>query len=236
MAHQSIAYGTTVIEYELIYTRRRTLGITVHPDQRVTVRAPLRTSMADIEAVVRRKGGWILKKQQEFEDYPPAPPPRRYVSGETHLYLGQGYRLVVSENKEQGVQLANGRLFLQVKDKTDLERKKKLLENWYRRQAKIIFAERLEAIYPRAARHGIPYPKMKIRLMKSRWGSCSSKGNINLNLRLIQTPTACIDYVIIHELAHLKEHNHGRSYYTLLDKLLPDWRERREVLNRIQVA
>jgi len=236
MTHHSIAFGTATIEYELIFTRRKSLGITVHPDQHVTVRAPLRTSTADIEAIVRKKGGWILKKRQEFEDYPPAPPPRRYVSGETHLYLGHGYRLVVSEDKDQGIRLANGRLFLQTKDKNDLARKKKLLENWYRQQAKIIFAERLAVVYPSVAQFGIPYPEMKIRLMKSRWGSCSSKGNINLNLRLIQTPMACIDYVIIHELAHLKEHNHSPAYYNLLDKLLPDWREQREILNRVQVA
>lgn len=226
----------TAIEYELVFSRRKTLGIIVHSDKRVTVRAPEGTALADVEAIVLKKRKWIIKKQQEFESYPAALPPRRYVSGESHLYLGQSYRLVVTEDKDEEVTLTDGRIFLQVRDETDLERKKKLLENWYRRQAKIIFPKRLEAVYPLAAHFDIPCPEMKIRKMKRRWGSCSTKGTILLNLRLIQTPADCIDYVIIHELAHLKEHNHSKAYYGLLDRLMPDWRERREVLNRTEVA
>ncbi len=212
------------------------MGINVYPDKRVIVRAPQGVPAADVAALVRKKGGWIVDKLQKFDEYPSAPPPARYVSGETHPYLGRRYPLQVIEARDEGVLLADGRLTLHVRDKTDLARKQKLLEGWYRQQAKIFFAERLGALYPRAAQRGIPFPKMKIRLMKSRWGSCSSKGNINLNLRLIQTPTACIDYVIMHELAHLKEHNHGRGYYALLDQLMPDWRERREELNRFQTS
>lgn len=236
MNTHSIRYGTTSIEYELIYSSRKTLGINVYPDQRVVVRAPRGASLADVEAVVRKKGDWITRKQQEFEAFPPPPPPRRYVSGETHLYLGRTYHLKVIEDQDEGVEMNGSHLHLRVRSSSDLERKQKLLENWYRRQAKTVFPERLDAVYPRAARFDIPYPKMKIRLMKTRWGSCSTKGNINLNLRLIQTPTACIDYVILHELAHLKEHNHSRAYYNLLDKLLPDWRDRREELNHVQTS
>ncbi len=236
MTLNSIEYGSTTIEYELVYSRRKTLGIHVYPDKRVIVRAPQGTAAADVEAVVRKKGGWILEKLQKFDKYPPALPPRRYVSGELHPYLGRHYRLKVIEDRDEGVVLVDGRLTLRVRDKADLERKQKLLEEWYRQQAKIFFAERLDALYPRAAQRGIPFPKMKIRLMKSRWGSCSSKGNINLNIRLIQTPVACIDYVIMHELAHLQEHNHGRGYYALLDQLMPDWRERRDALNKFQTS
>jgi len=236
MTVHNIQYGTTTIEYELSYARRKTLGITVHPDQRVTVRAPQGSPLAEVEAVVRKKGGWIIKKQQHFETYPPALPPRRYVSGETHLYLGRGYRLKVIEDKDEGVKLTHGRFFLQVRDKTGLERKKKLLGTWYRQRAKIIFPERLEAVYPLAARHGIPYPELKIRLMKRRWGSCSTKGTILLNLRLIQTPKVCIDYVLLHELAHLKVPHHNAAFYALLDRMMPDWRKRRGELNWFQVA
>jgi predicted metal-dependent hydrolase len=236
MMLHSVEYGTTTIKYELTYTRRKTLGITVHTDQRVTVRAPEGTPLDIVEAVVLKKGSWIVKKRQNFEEYLPTLPPRRYVSGETHLYLGRRYRLKVIEDRNEGVKLLHGRFILHVRDKTDLDRKKKLLEKWYRQRAKIVFKERLTAVYSHAARHGIPYPEMKIRLMKKRWGSCSTKGTILLNLKLIQTPKASIDYVIIHELAHIKEHNHGRAYYNLLDKLMPTWKERREELNRFQVA
>jgi hypothetical protein len=236
MTQHRIHHGTAVIEYELIRSRRKTLGIIVRPDKSVTVRAPLRASTADIEAVLRKKAGWIAKKLQMFEDYVPPLPPRRYISGETHLYLGRPYRLKVAEAQKQNVTLQDSHFLLHVRDASDRERKCKLMTEWYRGRARQIFAERLNACYPRAAQYGIPFPHMKIRLMKRRWGSCSSKGWIQLNLRLIQTPQGAIDYVIFHELAHLQVPYHNKDFYALLDKMLPDWRAQREKLNKIQVA
>ncbi len=236
MTHYHLDHGTTAVSYELIFSRRKTLGITVYPDGRVVVRAPLAASEAEVQELVRKKAGWIVKKRQMFEAYPPPPPPRRYVSGESHLYLGRGYRLTVVQDSRPGVMLAGDRFLLQVRDSGDLAAKQKLLTEWYRARAREVFAERLDACHVVAARHDIPYPTMKIRLMKKRWGSCSSKGNINLNLRLIQTPQPCIDYVIFHELAHLRVLNHSAAFYALLARMLPDWRERREALNKVQVA
>ena len=236
MTQQRIQHGTAVFEYELIRSRRKTLSIIVRPDRSVTVRAPLRASTADIEAVLRKKAGWIAKKLQMFDDFPPPLPPRRYISGETHLYLGRPYRLIVVEAQKQNVMLQDSHFLLHVRDTGDRERKRKLMTEWYRGRARQIFAARLDACYPRAARYGIPFPQMKIRLMKKRWGSCSSKGWIQLNLRLIQTPQDAIDYVIFHELSHLQVPYHNKDFYALLDKMLPDWRAQREKLNKIQVA
>lgn len=231
-----LPYGSSHIAYELTYTRRKSVGITVHADRRVTVRAPHGVSAAEIEKIVRKKGEWILKKQQAFEAYPAAPPPHQYVSGEIYFYLGQRYRLRLIEDKDEGVQANGGRLILRVRDTNDGQRKEKLVEGWYRQQATILFPQRLTAVYPRAARLGIPFPQLKIRKMKSRWGSCSSKGTVTLNLKLIEMPEAVIDYVLLHELAHLKEHNHSKAYYRVLDELLPDWKERREELKRFQIT
>lgn len=236
MTKQRIRQGTAVLQYELIHSRRKTLGITVYPDKRVVVRAPLRASQSEIEDVLRKKAGWIAKKQQMFDDYAPPAPPAEYANGEMHLFLGRPYPLLVREDRKQGVSLENGRFQLRVRDAADGERKRKLMIEWYRGRAREIFAARLDVCHPRAARHGIPYPPMKIRMMKKRWGSCSSKGSILLNLRLVQTPKTCIDYVIFHELAHLKVHYHNKEFYALLDRMLPDWRDRREKLNNIAVA
>ena len=200
------------------------------------MRAPLGASADDIEAIVRKRAGWIVKKQRMFADRPPPPPPRRYVSGETHLFMGRPYRLQVTENRRQGVTLDGSRMVLRVRDPGDEERKRLVLTEWYRARAREIFAERLEACYPHIAALGIPLPQMKIRLMKRRWGSCHPKGSILLNLRLIQTPQHCIDYVILHELAHLKVPYHNKAYYALLDQLLPDWREKRAELNKFEVT
>jgi predicted metal-dependent hydrolase len=232
MSRQSIQHGRTVIEYDLVRSRRRTVGITVHPDGRVTVRAPLRAPTADVQAFIRKKSGWIVEKQRMFEEMPPAPQPPRFVSGESHLFLGRAYPLVVRQEENKRVELVGGQFLLYAPAANSTDSREKLMREWYREQARAVFTRRLEACYPRAFALGIPFPKLKIRLMKSRWGSCAStKGSILLNLRLIQTAEPCIDYVILHELAHFKVRYHNTDFYTLMDRLLPDWRARRKELN-----
>lgn len=102
--------------------------------------------------------------------------------------------------------------------------------SWVAR-VKAVFQERLEACYPRVARFKVAYPALVVRRMKSRWGSCTAAGKITLNLKLIQMPKECIDYVVVHELCHLKEHNHSPAFYALLGKVMPDWEERKQKLN-----
>ncbi|MCO5181646.1 MAG: M48 family metallopeptidase [Candidatus Promineofilum sp.] len=235
MTRRSVAYGTVTIEYELHYADRKTLGITVRPDQRVIVSAPPGTGVSEVEARLRKRGAWILRQQREFEDYLPVLPPRRYVGGESHLYLGRRYRLKIVAGDEEGVKLAAGRFFITVRDRDDAARIKTLLDGWYRRRAAAIFAERLAVCHAKA-RPELPFPELRIRVMEKRWGSCTTGEVMLLNLKLIQTPKFCIDYVITHELAHLKEHHHGPAYYALLDRLMPDWQERRRRLHEFQVA
>jgi len=233
-----VQYGTTTIHYDLIYAPRKTLGITVHPDLRVTVKAPEGSPLADVEAKVRKRATWILKQQRELERYLPHLPPRQYVSGETHRYLGRQYRLKVIEgasaNANGSVERDRSYIYVTTQDKTDKERIKRLLDDWYRAHARQVFAERLETCYPKVEHLDIVYPDLAIRVLKSRWGSCSPKGRITLNVKLIQVPRSYIDYVIFHELCHLAEPNHSPRYYELLDRVLPDWRERREKLNRFE--
>lgn len=230
-----VAYGTATIEYDLHYADRKTLAITVEPDRRVIVSAPQGTPLAEVEARLVKRGAWILRRQREFEDYLPVMPPRRYVGGESHLYLGRRYRLKIDQGDEEGVKLSAGRFFITVREKDNPERIKSLLDAWYRRRAAVVFAERL-AICHAKAHPVLPYPELRIRIMEKRWGSCTPGEVMLLNLKLIQTPKYCIDYVITHELAHLKEHHHGPAYYALLDRLMPDWRERRARLHEFQVA
>ncbi|MCK5539495.1 MAG: DUF45 domain-containing protein [Deltaproteobacteria bacterium] len=107
----------------------------------------------------------------------------------------------------------------------------KLLSDWYRQHAQRIFRERLEICLQRVAREGVKAPNLRIQKMTNRWGSCSEQGKIILNLELIKAPKECIDYVITHELCHLKEKHHGLRFWRLLEKLMPDYRERRQRLN-----
>jgi predicted metal-dependent hydrolase len=232
MSLHHIQYGNTRIEFDLSYAARKTLAISVHPDLRVTVEAPDKSALDAIEQKVRKRARWILRQQRDFERYLPHLPPRQYVSGETHRYLGRQYRLKVERNNVEVVKLARGRIFINVIDPGDKARVKELLDGWYRRQAKRVFRERLDACYPRVQHLGIKYPELALRVMKSRWGSCTQSGRIILNVKLIQVPKEFIDYVVVHEMCHLKEHNHSRKYYDLMDRVMPDWKQHRDQLNR----
>ncbi len=134
------------------------------------------------------------------------------------------------------MKLNRGYLQVATADKTNSDHVRELLDGWYHKQAKRVFHERLDAVFPRVERLGIPYPELLIRRLQARWGSCSPKGVITLNLTLIQTPKACIDYVILHELCHIKENNHSAAFYKLLGHVLPDWERRREELNAVEVV
>ncbi len=231
-AHYRLTYGETTIDYELCYARRKTLEIAVHPDLRVVVKAPQGSDLTQVEGIVRQRAPWILLQQRRLTEFLPHTPPRQYVSGETHYYLGRACRLKRVQASEESVTLTRGFITVQVRDKVDTKRVKALLEKWLRGQAAVLFAERLAAMLPRFARFGIAAPMLRIRTMKTRWGSCSSKGIVTLNLKLMQAEVSCIDYLIVHELYHLIELNHSKRFYALMDQMMTDWRERKARLNQ----
>ncbi len=228
----SLLYGTTTITYELRYSRRKTLGIQVRPDTSVRVTAPTGAALPAVEAVLRRKAAWIVRKQAEIARRPTAAAPLTYTHGETHLYLGKPYRLQLEQGAKAKVALDGDCLRVQAPQPGDPPAVAALLAAWYRRQAQKVFAAELENAGRRVAPLGITAPAaVRIRRMTSRWGSCTSRGAITLNLRLIQADRALIEYVLVHELCHLLQHNHSPAYYKLLSQALPDWRARKKRLN-----
>lgn len=232
MTTHRVPYGETTIEYQLTYASRKTLEISVHPDLRVTVTAPRDTAIDVINAKVQKRANWILRQQREFELYLPHIPPRQYISGETHRYLGKQYRLkVIQDADAEWVKLERGYIVVRTTDKSDILRIKELVDVWYLRQARRVFREQLRELLPRFANFDLPEFDLQIKDLKSRWGSCSETRIVTLNLMLMQVPKPYINYVIVHELCHLLEHNHSKRFYALLDRILPDWRERRHKLN-----
>ena len=229
----TIQYGNTSIEFTLTYKAREKLAIHVHPDTHVSVEAPLDGDLSQIEEKVHKRANWILKQQREFQRYSFELPPRQYVSGESYRYLGRQYSLKVlpSDNGKGSVSMDRERILVHAPDTQDRIKIKKLLNEWFRAHARRIFAERVEAWYPRFERYGIKHPQVVVRQMKSRWGSCTTAGKITLNLKLIQVPKQYIDYVIVHELCHLVQHNHSSDFYKLMRRIMPDWEERRLKLN-----
>ena len=228
----AVQYGSATIGYDLAFASRKTLGITVRPDLTVGVRAPLGAALEEIEAAVKKRAAWILKQQRELVRYLPHLPPRQYVSGESHRYLGRQYRLKVSAGAEStpGVAQTRNTLEVTVTDPADRKGVKELLDAWYRARAGEVFVARLSACYPKVQHLGLPYPQLAVREMRSRWGSCDPDDRITLNIKLILVPEELIDYVIYHELCHLREHHHGKAFYQLLDRVLPAWRERKRKL------
>ena len=231
MSTHQIQYGTQNIDYQLERMPRKTLAISVHPDLSVIVKAPVDTPLEDVNERVAKRAKWILSQKRRFEIFLPDVPPRKYVSGESHRFLGRQYRLKVVENDTEQIRLTRQFLEVYTPDKRP-SHVRELVENWYREQASKTFEERLATCYSRLSSENIPYPKVAIRKMQSSWGSCSPKGTITLNIKLIQVPKEYIDYVITHELCHLKYLHHETQFYALLSRVMPDWRRKKEKLDR----
>lgn len=226
----AITYGQQTVAYTIKRSARKTLAIAVHPDGSVQVTAPRTASKAAIAERVRKRARWIGKQQRYFLQFQPRPELPHYVAGESHLYLGRRYQLKLRQAKREDVKLQRGTLLVTLPDRANSERVRDLLACWYMEKAKHIFAERLGKHWARFETDGSAPPRLQIRVMKTRWGSLSKSGLMTLNLTLVRAPKDCIDYVIVHELCHLKHHHHGPAFYRLLNRLLPDWETRKQRL------
>jgi len=216
-----MTYGTTTIDYTINYSNRRTLGIAVYPDGTIRIKAPVGTPISKIEEKVGKRAAWIVRQQRYFESFGKNIPKRRYISGESHWYLGRQYRLYVKKGKPNSVSF-NGHCFEVVC--TSQSKAENVMKEWYRTRAKVKFSEIAEPIIQRfIKRYGVEPELFRIQAMENRWGSCTSKGKIILNTELIKTPKPCIEYVITHEMCHLLHKNHSNAFYTLLQTEMPDW-------------
>lgn len=235
MVKEKIQYGQSTIEYDLDFSERKTLGIKVHPDKSVQVMAPLNTDEKSVKEKILSKAAWILRQQDFFLSFHPLTPPRKYVSGETHLYLGKQYRLKLVETDKESVKLNAGYIIVALKDKSNKGRVKRLLRKWYKIKAEIHFNQLFKDKIHLTENLTNESPTLKYRWMDKRWGSCDRNGTIHLNLELIKAPKVCIEYVIIHEMCHLAHLNHSSAFYGLLDKLFPGWRDTKDKLERLMV-
>ena len=235
-------YGDELIEYEVIRKApeasseasqgakksNRKIVIKVHPNQRVVVTTPHDASNTAIQLAVLKRARWISTSLQEFSAQQDYVLPKEYVSGETQFYLGRRYLLKVSIDTQvaTNVKLQRGRL--EVTLNNDKEQRSKQVkiwaDQWYLHRAEIIFHERLQEMLPKAT-WVTGVPSFRIMAMKKQWGSCSKKGSLMLNPHLVKAPKECIDYVILHELCHISEHNHSTKFWRLLTQVMPNWKE-----------
>ncbi|MEP9946955.1 SprT family zinc-dependent metalloprotease [Klebsiella sp. GG_Kp154] len=204
------------------YATSRVL-IKVHPDCRVVVSAPEEADDLAVLTAVKKRGRWIYQQLRDFRRQLEYITPRKYISGESHYYLGKQYLLKVIEEpaEVQRVKMLRGKLEVTLRQKSP-EKVRQLLIDWYKTRAKDVFAKRLEAMLEQALWVNAP-PPLRILTMQTQWGSCSPNGRLTLNPNLVKAPRECIDYVILHELCHLAEHNHSERFYRLMGQVMPEW-------------
>ncbi len=231
--HFSLLYGETRIDYQVVRRARKTLEIAVEPDASVVIAAPEDASLEAIEAKLRKRAAWVTRQQRFFAQFLPRVPPREFLPGETHLYLGRQYRLKVVPHVQQAVKMMRGYFIVQTHRPLSPDITRELVEAWYRERAHIKFAERIEINLRRFADAEAHRPKgLTLRHLKQRWGSMSPGSRLMLNRRLIEAPIDAIDYVITHELCHVAEPHHGAAFYELLGRVMPDWERRKLRLER----
>jgi predicted metal-dependent hydrolase len=233
----SIQFGSKTIDFRLEYSDRKTLGITVTPEMEVLVKAPANTTIEKVKEKIRKKTPWIIKQQSFFLSFQPKTANRKYISGETHLYLGRQYRLKVISDElkviSEAVKLKGQ--FLEVWT-LDNFRVKELVENWYLEKAR----EKIKPLAQQLFDNFITKNNLSLitfhfslRHMPTRWGSCTAKGKIILNPELIKAPKGCIEYVIIHELCHLIHHDHTQRFIDLQTKEMKDWEKWKMKLEKL---
>lgn len=213
----------------IIYKDVKNVNLKVKPDGEVILIAPFDMSSKEIEYIIDKRDCWIRNQLELFSKN--REPKRELVSGENFIYLGKNYRLKVIEADYEKAQLKRKYFELYLKDKNSYSKKERLINDWYKSKAEVYFKEIVDR-YSKIVK--VKVNSVKIRCMKTRWGSCNpQKSYINLNLELIKKPKVAIEYVIFHELTHLLHYHHNRDFYNYLTLHMPDWQKRKAKLETI---
>jgi predicted metal-dependent hydrolase len=212
-------------EYEIKYSTRKTLNITVERDRKIIIRAPEHLSIAKIEQIVQSKRQWIKEKLNHSQKYPLLPESKEFISGETLMYLGKNYQLLVVDEDIDGIEF-NQRFRI---SKNSQDKANVLFKKWYLNQA-------LEKIEPLAKEYakslGVKYSSCKTSEMKYRWGSCTPNNNIIFNWRIIKAPMYVVSYLVAHELVHLIEGNHTAKFWNILSIQVPNYQKAKDWLKK----
>lgn len=212
----------------LLRKKIKNIYLRVRPEGDILLSVPLETDQKEIDRVLEKRALWIGEQLDYFRTRQPEE--KEYVSGESIEYLGRNYRLKVIQSDDEGVRLSGGYVELRIKDKNDLAQKKQMIRQWYHERARFHFHRSLGKYMSLV---NMTIKTVHIRPMKTQWGSCTPKtGSIRLNPELIKKPRFCIDYVVLHELAHFVHPEHNRQFYHYLSLHMPDWKARKERLER----
>jgi predicted metal-dependent hydrolase len=203
-------------EHEVIYSDRKTISLIVERDCSIIVRAPIGTSDSDIEKIIEEKKLWLFEKLRHPQKYPQPPIKKEFISGESLLYIGRNYQLEITENDFPGVRF-HSKFYISHQHKLDAA---ELIKFWYINRAKEKLPQRIQEF---ADNLGVEYKKILVTDLKYSWASCTLKKNLNFNWRIIKAPIHVIDYLIVHELAHLIEQNHGPEFWNIVAVQIPNF-------------
>jgi hypothetical protein len=206
---------------KIIHTRRKTIALVIENDGNLIVRAPLRVSRKEIERIVRERSAWIQARQEWVTQH--YGPPHQYKEGEFFYYLGTAYPLKFVSRQNKGLLVENS-FQIELKNR---EQAPQIITNWYRNQARQVISDRVTSF---ATHHRLNYKNIRISCSHTRWGSCSSRGTLSFPYRLVMVPLDVIDYVVLHELAHLKIHSHAPDFWSYLEQICPNYRMQRKWL------
>ncbi|MBE7496848.1 MAG: M48 family metallopeptidase [Verrucomicrobiaceae bacterium] len=219
------------LTYEVVRTRRTTADIVVERDGRVLVRAPRQLTEQRIAGIVQSRRLWIYKTLAEWRDANATRVLREYRNGEGFLYLGRSYRLQLKAKQPAPLLLKGGRFCLrrELIDSGGVEAAKAAFQAFYAARGLERIQKRVDYFAPKV---GVTVRRLTVRELGNRWGSCSSKGNIALHWKCMMAPASVIDYLIVHELCHLHHLDHTDAFWNEVDKIMSDYRDRKEWLRK----
>jgi len=225
----------TSFTYKLVYSRRKSIGIIINRDKSVTVRVPYYSSKKAVERFVVSKSGWVLKHLNKQTEKLQINCVDNLHEGSSTMYLGNTYTIAIKESKSFYVRLTGQTM--EIGSKTVEGQKIALqLKRWYQQQASTVFAPKMEELIKIHSKWNFRPTEMAIRSLKSRWGSCSRSGKITLNSELVKIDPKYAEYVILHELCHLKEMNHGKGFYSILEEVCPGYKTIRKDMRQYRLG
>lgn len=229
---RTIIYNDKQIKYTLEIKKVKNVNLRIKDDGKIFVSANENVPFTFIDDFILKQGKFILNTLNKFNQlniYKNND--KQYISGETFYILGKNIRLKVIESTEEKIFNDTIFLYIYTKNALDFNKKKKIVDNYIKNIAYNTFLDITKQLYLKFRKYNINMPTIEVRSMKKRWGSCiPSKNKINLNTLLIQAPKNCIEYVILHEFCHFIHPNHSKNFYNFLTIMMPDWKERKAIL------
>lgn len=231
---KEITLNGRLVKYELERKNVKNINLRIKPNRMLYISANDSVSDQYITEFIVSKTDFIIKALEHYDELARyAPKPKEYVDGETITMFGHGLRLKASEGKKNSVKSDYSYVYLTVKDITDYELKKKTVEKWIKKEFVYKVTDICKSVYPMFEKYNIEFPEIRVRNMVSRWGSCQPKRKIiTFSIPLHEAPVGCIEYVAVHEFTHFLHPNHSKAFYNQLDVFMPDWRQRKAILEK----